>query len=61
MLLPFVGIVQQQGQRNAMCENSRINWAGIQESLQTKLDRFFAYAQGYAHRVTQGATYEQTV
>ena len=23
-----------------MCENSRINWAGIQESLQTKLDRF---------------------
>ena len=40
MLLPFVGIVQQQGQRNAMCENSRINWAGIQESLQTKLDRF---------------------
>ena len=23
-----------------MCENSRIDWAGIQESLQTKLDRF---------------------
>ena len=40
MLLPPVGILQQKGQRNAMCENSRINLAGIQESLQTKLDRF---------------------
>ena len=30
-----------------MCENSRINWAGIQESLQTKLDRFL-----HAHKVT---------
>ena len=26
-----------------------------------KIGQVFAYAQGYAHRVTQGATYEQTV
>ena len=38
MLLSLVGILQQKGKRNAMCENSRINWAEIQESLQTKLD-----------------------
>ena len=52
MLSPLVGILQQEGQRNAtcMCENSRIHWVGIQESLQTKLDRFLQ-----THRATPTA------
>ena len=50
MLLSLVGILQQKGKRNAMCENSRINWAEIQESLQTKLDRLLL-----THKATPAA------